>query len=204
LSTRDTRGRRPLIFLAVLVSHLAVVLLAVRTARTIIASPKSPAEPLILMILPRRPAAIPHAAASGHAPAQAPAVNAHRPRSDAAQDNAITVAPEAAPPPPVDWDREAEVAAESALADAEREQSYRNLAALSPAQLDWIKRNRMEPSAPGIEWTHPRVQFDRDSGLPVIWINEHCVLVTLLVFCRIGHIESNGNLFKHMRDPGNP
>jgi hypothetical protein len=31
----------------------------------------------------------------------------------------------------------------------------------------------------------------------------HCVLVTLLVFCRIGHIESNGSLFKHMRDPSN-
>lgn len=52
-------------------------------------------------------------------------------------------------------------------------------------------------------WTqvYPRFEFDRHSGLPIFWINDHCVLVTLLVFCSIGHIEANGDLLKHMRDP---
>jgi hypothetical protein len=35
----------------------------------------------------------------------------------------------------------------------------------------------------------------------LIWINDHCVLFTLMVFCGIGKIEVNGELFKHMRDP---
>lgn len=77
---------------------------------------------------------------------------------------------------------------------------YRDLSALSPEQLDWIKRNRMEPAPPGIAWTHPRVQFDKNSGLPMIWINDRCVLVVLIVFCGIGRIEHNGDLFKHMGD----
>jgi hypothetical protein len=62
----------------------------------------------------------------------------------------------------------------------------------------------MEPMPPGIEWTHPRFEFDRHSGLPILWINDHCVLVTLMVFCGIGHIEANGELLKHMRDPHDP
>jgi len=57
---------------------------------------------------------------------------------------------------------------------------------------------------PGIAWTHPRFEFDRSTGLPVLWINDHCVMITLLVFCGIGHIEANGDLFKHMRDPHAP
>jgi len=59
----------------------------------------------------------------------------------------------------------------------------------------------MAPMPPGIEWRHPRFEFDRNSGLPVLWINDHCVLVTLIVFCGIGKIEANGDLFKHLRDP---
>jgi hypothetical protein len=49
-----------------------------------------------------------------------------------------------------------------------------------------------------------RFEFDRHSGLPIFWINDHCVLVTLMVFCAIGHTEVNGDLFKHMHDPHEP
>ena len=44
-------------------------------------------------------------------------------------------------------------------------------------------------------------EFERP-GLPILWIYDHCVLVMLMVFCRVGHIEANGDLFKHMRDAG--
>ncbi len=57
---------------------------------------------------------------------------------------------------------------------------------------------------PGIPWNHPRLEFDRNSGLPMLWINDHCVLITLIVFCGIGHIEPNGDLLEHMRDPHDP
>lgn len=87
------------------------------------------------------------------------------------------------------------------MANAEREPSYRDLSALSVEQLSWIKRNHMELAAPGIKWHHRRVEFDPDSGLPIVWLGDHCVLITVFVFCRIGHIESNGDLFKRMRDP---
>jgi len=42
-------------------------------------------------------------------------------------------------------------------------------------------------------------------GIPIIWVNDHCVVVPLMMFmmfCQVGHIEANGDLFKHMRDPG--
>jgi hypothetical protein len=59
----------------------------------------------------------------------------------------------------------------------------------------------VQPAPPGIEWHHPRFEFDRSTGLPIFWINDHCVLVTVMVFCGIGHIEPNSHLFDHMRDP---
>jgi hypothetical protein len=57
----------------------------------------------------------------------------------------------------------------------------------------------LEPAAPGIPWQRPRVEIT-PGGLPVIWINERCVLVIVMVFCGIGHIEADGGLFNHMRD----
>ena len=35
-------------------------------------------------------------------------------------------------------------------------------------------------------------------------IGQHCALVWLIPFCRIGHIEANGELLEHMRDPKEP
>jgi hypothetical protein len=180
-----------------------IVLLAIREARLVISSPNSSYEPLVLMFLrertrattdavtPRSAAVSPHTAVSKN-PTVIP---------EPVQDNSITVPPEAAPQPKIDWEREAELAAQNGVANAERQKDYRDLSALSPAQLSWIKRNHMEPMPPGIQWHHPRFEFDRNSALPVLWINDHCVLVTLMVFCGVGKIEANGDLFKHLRDP---
>jgi hypothetical protein len=180
-----------------------IVLLVIREARLVISSSNNPDEPLVLMLLhdraqaatdavtPRRAAISPHAAVSKN-PTVIP---------EPVPDNSITVPPEAPPQPKIDWEREAELAAQNGVASAEKQKNYRDLSALSPAQLSWIKRNHMEPMPPGIQWHHPRFEFDRNSGLPVLWINDHCVLVTLMVFCGIGKIEANGDLFKHLRDP---
>ena len=203
MNTRDTRDRRPLVFLAVLTSHVVIVLLVIREARLVIFSPNDSYEPLVLMVLhdkarattdtvtPRRSAVSP--------PAAIPKNRTVIP--EPGPDNSITVPPEAPPQPRIDWEREAELAAQNGVASAEKQKNYRDLSALSPAQLNWLRRNHMEPMPPGIEWHHPRFEFDRHSGLPVLWINDQCVLVTLIVFCGIGRIEANGDLFKHLRDP---
>jgi hypothetical protein len=65
-----------------------------------------------------------------------------------------------------------------------------------------LRRNHMVPMPPSFQWDHRR----RDNGNPlgVIWIGQHCALVWLIPFCRIGHIEANGELLEHMRDPKEP
>jgi hypothetical protein len=110
------------------------------------------------------------------------------------------ISTEPPPTPPIDWTLEAELAAKDSLAKAEKEKNFRNLAGLSAGQLEWVRRNHMEPTTSHIEWNHPRFELDRSTGLPVLWINDHCVMVTVMVFCAVGHVETNGNVFKDMRE----
>lgn len=88
------------------------------------------------------------------------------------------------------------------LAEQDKGSNYRSLSRLSTAQLDWVRRNQMVPMSQSFQWDHRR----RDNGNPlgVIWIGQHCALVWLIPFCRIGQIEANGELFEHMGDPKEP
>ena len=136
MNTRDTRDWRPLVFLAVLASHVVIVLLVIREAR-LVTSPNDAYEPLVLMLLhdkarattdavtPRRSAVSP--------PAAVPKNRTVIP--EPGPDNSITVPPEAPPQPRIDWEREAELAAQNGVASAEKQKNYRDLSALSPAQL---------------------------------------------------------------------
>jgi hypothetical protein len=198
LKKRDRHPWRLAIFLAVLVSHVVTVLIVIRSAR-FSAAPRQPYEPLVLMHLQAQVSAVQDISAQA-----APAARSYLKKRELAPNNAITTAPQVAVSPPIDWAHEAELAAESGIADSQKEANYRNLAGLSAAQLSWIKHNHMEPAPPGIAWHHPRFEFDRHTGLPLYWINDHCVLVMLFVFCAVGHIEADGQLFKHMRDPHDP
>ena len=204
LTMHDTRDRRPLVFLAVLVSHAVIVLLLVRAVRQPISPHDDPYEPLVLVFLHDGARAITNAVTPRRpdvSPPTVPGVPALK--LEPVPDDAIGAPPEA-PPPAIDWEHEAELAARNGVAETEKQGKYRDLSALSAEQLSWAKKNHMEPAAPGIPWTHPRFEFDAHTGLPVFWINDHCVLVTLMVFCAIGHIETNGDLFKHMGDPHAP
>jgi hypothetical protein len=194
----DRQDRRALVFLAVLMVHLMVLVAAIRAPR-LVYSPKRPYEPLVLLLL-RDPAPSTQEALPPSAPSSGARVAKQKP----VQDNAITMPPEVGAQPKIDWEHEAQLAIENGLAAAEREKTYRDLAGLSAAQLSWVRQNRMVPAPPGIAWHHPRFEFDKSTGLPVFWVNDHCVLITVLIFCGIGHIESNGELFKHMRDPPEP
>ncbi len=196
MRTKNILDARPLVFVAVLMLHAAIVLLLIRPARLLTHSGTSDA-PLILMLLRSRP--LPATGAATPRPAPKTRSVKREPAAVPAPDNAITLPPEAPPRPSVDWQREAELAAQNAIADAERQGNFRDLSSLTPLQLDWIKRNHMEPAPPGIPWKRPRVEVT-PGGLPIIWINERCVLVIVMVFCGIGHIEADGGLFNHMRD----
>jgi hypothetical protein len=139
-------------------------------------------------------------------PAEKRQLAAPKPRpskTEAAPSNAITVAPSE---PKIDWEEEAERATRDALTNAGRENDYRNLSALSPEQLSRVRQNHFEPVAPGIPWKYRRVEVT-EGGFPIIHINDHCVAIPLMmfmVFCTIGHIEPNGDLFENMRAPHDP
>jgi hypothetical protein len=188
---------RPIAFMVVVLFHGVMAILLTRESRLIFPV-RMMSEPLILTFLPPRDA-------SAIGPSRSPAKHGKKAIGrESAPDDALSTpnggSPPAPQPPPIDWAHEAELAVESTLAKAEREKSYRYLAGLSPTQLDWVRRNHMEPVTSHIQWNHPRYEFDRSTGLPILWINDHCVMVTVMVFCAIGHIEANGEMFKHMRE----
>jgi hypothetical protein len=212
------RRRRSLVFLVVLMLHAALVLLAARPAQQRVPPTAHAVEPLVLLYL-HAPAA-----GTGAAAPAAPAGRVETPKHTQSRGEAVAheatpvpkpdlqppdlqadVQPPANPPLDIDWISQVHLAAQSSVAAAEQAGRYRDLSKLSTAQQDWIKKNHLEPAVPGIAWTHPRVEFD--NGLPIIWINDHCVAVPalmMMVFCGIGHIEANGDLFKHMHDPREP
>ena len=197
----DTRDQRPLVFLAVLVSHAVIVLLLTRAVRQPVSPQNDSLEPLVVMFLHEGARAVTNAV-TPRSPDLSPPTLPGAPalKLEPVPDEATQAPPEALPPPAIDWENEAELAARNGAAEADKQGKYRDLSALSAEQLSWTRKNHMEPAAPGIPWTHPRYEFDAHSGLPVLWINDHCVLVTLMVFCAVGHIEANGDLFKHMGD----
>jgi hypothetical protein len=201
LTPRDTRDRRPLILLAVLMFHVAFVLLAMRSARLPISLAAPINGALVLLLLPHatRPAADVSAPRRPADQRQSAASQAAASKPEAATGDAITVAPEL---PKIDWEQEADLATQNAMANAAKENAYRNLSALSPEQLSWLRQNHLEPAKPGIPWKYRRVEIT-EGGFPIIHINDHCVAVPFLlmmVFCKIGNIEPKGDLFEHMRD----
>jgi hypothetical protein len=204
LNRSGTRENRWLILLAVFVAHGALVLLATRATRQMMSAPFSAADSLLLLLLPQ---GVPNGPNSLEVRRGVEFRRSRAPRHEPEPErtipnDAISLPDTSRPPPPIDWAREAEAAVQHSLAEQDKGRSYRNLSRLSAAQLDWIRRNHMVPMPPSFQWDHRR----RDNGNPlgVIWIGQHCALVWLIPFCRIGHIEANGELLEHMRDPKEP
>lgn len=116
--------------------------------------------------------------------------------------NAITLEPSEQQRQHIDWDRESALVVQSSIAKAAKDKSYRDLSSLTPEQLDWVKKNHMEPM-PGFQWDrNSRGQMLRHG---IIKLNDYCVLVVVIPFCRFGgKIQYNGDLFKDMHDPNLP
>ena len=162
-------------------------------------------NPLVLLMLPRNARVTPDASTPPRSVdhRQLTTSTSRAPNPETAPSNAITIAPDL---PMIDWAKEAELAIQNAIANTGKENGYRNLSALTPEQLTWVRQNHLEPAAPGIAWTYRRVEI-AEGGFPIIHINDHCVAIPFLmmmVFCKIGHIEPKGDLFEHMRDQHNP
>jgi hypothetical protein len=200
----DMRTRRPLILLVVLLSHIAMVSLILRAERQR-KSPSLSRESLVLLILPNGTRNTADVQALTQ-PEAKPPISRSKVRSlNSRQDDVVTATPEKLPPA-IDWEKEAEIASNNAITNADTQNAYRNLSALSPAQRSWVRQNHLEPARPGIQWKYRRVEV-AEGGFPIIHINDHCIIVPFLmmmVFCQIGHIEPKGDLFDHMRDAHNP
>jgi hypothetical protein len=202
LGAGGKRNSKQLIFLAVVALHGAVVLLLLRATHQFQSPVHAAVEPLVFFLVhSREPAPVTTAAAETPLNSKAPK---RKPlQSPAASLQATT--PQNAPPPSdavpdIDWQREIGLEAQNGVVNAEKERNYRNLGGISEAQLKWVRDNHMVQMAPGIVWAHPRVEIDKATLLPIVHINDHCVLVLVFVFCSVGHITPNGHLLDHMRD----
>jgi hypothetical protein len=209
LSTTDTRDWRPLIFVAVLIFHIEIVLLVIRAARSPISSSTTLNEPLFLLLLPhtvRAPDAVTSPRPADEPPSVTSRVRTSNPSVTADYSTSVSPKEQEERPPKIDWEKEAELATQNATATADQQPAFRNLSALSPDQLSWVRQNQLEPTLPGIPWKSRRVEVT-EGGFPIIHINDHCVAIPFLmmmVFCKIGHIEPKGDLFEHLRDLHDP
>jgi hypothetical protein len=194
------------VFLLVLLLHVLLVQVLIRELKRIRFTKRESSDALLIYFLPREasPASdVPKADSPAKAPRRNSELKRNTPPENAS--NALVAPPaETVPPPPqIDWQHELELSAH-----VKKEKIYRDLAkSMSPSQLDWVRQHHMEPASLGLTWKRPRVEVTKD-GMPIVHISDHCVLVPLLfvpmVFCSIGHIEPNGDLFNHMHDPKPP
>lgn len=210
MEQKDLRVQKIAILLLVFLLHGLLIEILIRERRVVLLSKHDSTEPLLVYFLP-------HESFTGrNALAESPSkvvrgktvFQKKQPSTNAT--NAPTTPPiqAATPATQIDWQHELELAVQSRATKEEAENTYRDLSkSMSSSQLDWLRQHHMEPASPGLTWKKPRVEITQD-GMPILHINEHCVLVPLLfvpmVFCGIGHIEPNGDLFKHMRDPPVP
>jgi hypothetical protein len=177
-----------MVLLAVIAAHLAVIYFAIHATPTLKFSASNPHEQIILVYLPR-PAPV---AGRASPVVQNPTPNrqptkpnrAHSAAHNNDPDSPLISIPPAEPPPPmIDWEKEAALAAQNSI----KPDGYRNLSGLSPEQLKWISDNQFAPEPAGIVWKRPVLDHTPD-GLLIIHLGERCVIVPPLpmVFCKIG------------------
>jgi hypothetical protein len=112
-------------------------------------------------------------------------------------------------PHPIDWLAEAERAARDEIA-SEADRKHR---------AEWLSRGTDAESHPSVQafrplfpktpqfgWDHARThRIEAIKGGPLlVWINDRCFLaflgLAIIPVCKIGHMEPDGALFKHLHD----
>ena len=206
VSFRDEAPKRYLVWLVVVLAHTGLIAAMLLSRPRLSREMRNPTYPLSLLQLPNRSATIdtPKITVQIDAGPSRPSIDADLPLPPIVIDsNAITLSPaEQERHERIDWDRESELAVQSRIAQAGKEKNYRDLSSLTPEQLDWVKKNHMEPM--------PAFQWDRNSRGEmlrhgIIKLNDYCVLIVVIPFCRFGgKIQYSGDLFKDMHDPKSP
>jgi hypothetical protein len=210
LEQKETHRQRWAAALLILLVHGLLIEALLRESKQTRFPRHELSEPLHVYLLPREGSPVidfPRAHSSSTVPPRSSA-----PKGEMPKEEAPTIThpiEELTPRSQIDWQHELELAALNGVTDELMKKSYRDLSrSMSPSQLEWLKRHRMEPASnPGMTWKRPRVEVTKD-GLPIVHLNDHCVLVPLflipMVFCSVGHIEPNGDLFNHMHNPQPP
>lgn len=105
----------------------------------------------------------------------------------------------------IDWAKEAERAAAHRI-EAD-EEADRRASALSPRRGPRVGASEAPAAAPQFGWDHAhthRLELSPDGGM-VVNLNDRCAIVVKFPFflpgCKIGKMESRGDLFTHMNDP---
>jgi hypothetical protein len=202
VSHRGTAPRRNLVWLIVILAHAGLIA-AILLSRPPL-SPERRSLPSLLLL--------PNDSARIRAPILTVQIDSATSRPSIIPDlalpsipldkNAITLSPIEQQQQRIDWDRESVLAVQSSIAQTAKEQNYRDLSSLTPEQLDWVKKNHMEPM-PGFQWDRNSRREMLRHG--IVKLNDYCVLIVIMPFCRFGgKIQYNGDLFKNMRDPKSP
>jgi hypothetical protein len=204
-SPRDRAPSRYCIWLVVVLAHASLIAAILLSHPRFFRELRTPTYSLSLLQLPndsarnvpekinvRLDAAAPHFYIDRDLPPPPIPIN----------NNAIALAPSEQLRQHIDWDRESALAVQSSIVKGAKDRSYRDLSSLTPEQLDWVKKNHLEPM--------PSFQWDRSSRGEllrhgIVKLNDYCVLVVVIPFCRFGgKIQYNGDLFKDMHNPDLP
>jgi hypothetical protein len=203
VSLRDEAPKRYLVWLVVVLAHAGLITAMMLSRPRLSRERSNPTHSLSLLQLPNLSATNDRPKITVQPDTGAPrlTINADLPLPPMINNNAITLSPaEQQEQQHIDWDRELTV--QSSMAQARKEKNYRDLSSLTPEQLDWVKKNHMEPVT--------EFQWDRNSRGQmlrhgIIKLNDYCVLIVVIPFCQFGgKIQYNGDLFKDMHDPKLP
>jgi hypothetical protein len=202
VSHRGIAPGRSLVWLVVILAHAALIAAMLLSRPRLSRERRTPVNFLSLQLLPNHSAKIDAprftvqiGSAASH-PSIVPDLSLP---SIPIDNNAVTLSPPEQQQQRIDWARESALAVESSIAQAAKQQNYRDLSSLTPEQRDWVKKNHMEPM-PGFQWDRNSRRDMLRHG--IIKLNDYCVLIVVMPFCRFGgKIQYDGDLFKNMRDP---
>lgn len=98
----------------------------------------------------------------------------------------------------IDWDLEAEVAADEWVGELARHETRKCDDSDKPGS--WLPKCRKHRS--GFEWNAEPQRAGFENGLPYVRLGKRCVLILGLVGCALGAAPAaNGHLFEDLQDP---
>jgi hypothetical protein len=202
VSYRGIASGRSLVWVIVVLAHAGLIAAMLLSRPRLSRERRSPVDSLSLQLLPNDSAKIgaPRFTVHIDSGASLPSIVADLTLPSIPIDNnVITLSAPQQQQQRIDWDRESALAVQSSIARATKEEKYRDLSSLTPEQLDWIKKNHMEPMQ-GFQWDRASRREMLRYG--IVKLNDYCVLIVVIPFCRFGgKIQYSSDLFEHMRDP---